>query len=211
MEAASGDFAPAEHSREAHGGFSRPGVGHLDHMVHVGDGAAAATAVHVSKTCTLLRSLQDQAAQVIGACALMQEGYLRAPFPDGMNPEASYAEFITELNNLTVMIGVHLHRVCADFMPTIARFANAMVEMFHPLGQVLSNRWVIKMADMAAETSLHCRLYPNISRNQMGASSRFMVAPGPLRDRAITLAHPLMMDDPDDSFQMSEPSAPEAP
>ena len=74
------------------------------HMVEIATGTCdmdCLVQLRNGATCTLVRLLQEQTSQVIGACALMQDGCLRAPYPSGMNPTASYQEFIAELETFT--------------------------------------------------------------------------------------------------------------
>ena len=157
------------------------------------------------KTCTLVRSLQDQTTQVIGACALMNEGYLRAPYPDGMDSTPSYVEFLADIDNFAVMVEGRLHLVCASMMSTVGRHVNAVVEMFHSLGTILQDDWVKKMADVAAEPSYRCRLYPTAPGSGTGDAVRALV-PRPLVPvGARPLAHPVVEDDSDDSFHISSP------
>ena len=160
--------------------------------------------VDYPKNCSLLRTLQERTAQVIGACALLQSDFLAAPFPDDMNPTSAYQEFVAELDDFPVRLEGRLSRVCVGFLPTVARYLNAVVEMFDAMGRQLDDRWMLKVADMAAEASTRCLLHREPPHPIRGPSD-YSVVPGTRRDRAITLAHPAVQDSSDDSFQMSEP------
>lgn len=47
-----------------------------------------------------------------------------------------------------------MERICRDFDPTMARLLNAVIEMFNMLGHALEcYRWLLKVADAAAEAS----------------------------------------------------------
>ena len=147
--------------------------------------------VDYSKTTSLMRILQERTAQVIGACALMQDQFLQAPYPGDLNPTDSYEEFISELDNFPVIIEVRLTRAGRDFKSTVARYTNVVVEMFDMMGKLLDDRWMLKVADMAAEASYRCMLSGDVPLPPSG-SSHSMVVPGARRDRATTLAHPVM-------------------
>ena len=156
------------------------------------------------KNCSLMRRLHEGTAQILGACALMQTEFLTAPYPDDMNPTAAYQEFVAELDDFPVKFEHRLARVSAGFLPTIARYLNAMVEMFDAMGRELDDRWLLKVADMAAEASTRCMLTRHPPPAMRGSSDPTAV-PGPRRDRQFALAHPVVQDSSDDSFEMSEP------
>ena len=155
------------------------------------------------KNCSLLRRLQEGTGQILGACAMMQSEFLAQPFPDDMNPTEAYQEFVDELEDFPVKFEHRLSRVTAGFLPTVARYLNAVIEMFDAMGRQLDDRWMLKVADMAAEASTRCLLNRHLPAPLRGSSEASLV-PGVRRDRAITLAHPVVEDSSDDSFAMSE-------
>ena len=164
-------------------------------------------------TNALVRMLQDETCQLIGACAMFQEAYITAPFPSDMNPMPSYDAFVAEIERFPVLFERQMERICRELHPTMARLLNAVIEMFNMLGHALEgDRWLLKVADAAAEASVRCRLYHGNSPSLLDSNPAHM-PPGPHRDRALTIAHPVLEDVSDHSswsFGDDEPT-PEDP
>ena len=170
------------------------------------------------KTSSLIRVLRDKTTEIIGAMALMQDDFLRDPFPFWINPVTAYQEFLDEIDGFAVQLERNLERVGADRLPVIARYLNAAVECFHMMGQTLDDDWVKKMANVMAEASYRCRLFPNgpYARLPRGTPSRPSLAPWLEESTAYRLSHPVVddsaLDDAqDDSWQMSDPDEPSQP
>ena len=166
------------------------------------------------KTNALVRMLQDETAQLIGACAMFQEAYINEPFPADVNPMPAYTEFMEEIERFPVLFERQKERISRTFDPQLARMLNAVIEMFNMLGHALNgDQWLLKVADAAAEASVRCRLYHGNGPSLLHTNPAHM-PPGPHRDRAFTLSHPVVEDgsdnDSDWSLGEDEPT-PEVP